>query len=136
VIQAFVREKQLRNDPRGLITQLVRENWVEKLAALGLVLALWYLFVPGSRPASFSYPVPVRIINLPIGYAAESIDPPEITASFGGNRRSFYLFDPTRLEVVVDASLAKFGRRTFTLSDENIRYPKELTLKELHPGRV
>lgn len=136
VIQTFIREKQLRQDPRGLVTQLVRENWVEKLASLGLVLALWYLFVPGSRPASFSYPVPVKVINLPIGYEAEEISPPEITVSFAGPRRSFYLFDPKKLEVTLDASLAKFGRRTFTISDENLRYPKELTLEELHPARV
>lgn len=136
VIQAFMRDKQLRQDPRGLVGQLLRENWVEKLASLTLVLALWYLFVPGSRPASFSYPVPVKIINLPIGYEAEEITPSQVTASFAGTRRAFYLFDPTKLEVILDASLAKFGRRTFTISDENLRYPKELTLAELHPGRV
>jgi uncharacterized protein (TIGR00159 family) len=136
VIQAFVREKQLRQDPRGLVTQLLRENWVEKLASLGLVLALWYLFVPGSRPASFSYPVPVKIINLPIGYEAEEVTPSQVMVTFAGTRRAFYLFDPAKLEVILDASLAKFGRRTFTISDENLRYPKELTLEELHPGRI
>jgi hypothetical protein len=136
VIQTFVHEKQLRQNPRGFLTQLVRENWVEKLAAFGLVLALWYLFVPGSRPAFFSYPVPVKIINLPIGYEAEEISPAQVTVSFAGTRRAFYLFDPKKLEVILDASLAKFGRRTFTISDENLRYPKELTLEELHPGRV
>jgi uncharacterized protein (TIGR00159 family) len=136
VIQAFVRDKQLRQNPRGFIAQLLRENWVEKLVSFGLVLALWYLFVPGSRPASFSYPVPVKIINLPIGYEAEDISPAQVTVSFAGTRRAFYLFDPAKLEVILDASLAKFGRRTFTISDANLRYPKELTLEELHPGRV
>ena len=136
VIQAFIQEKQLGQNPRGFIAQLLRENWVEKLASLGLVLALWYLFVPGSRPVTFSYAVPVKIINLPIGYAADEISPSLVTVTFAGKRREFYLFDPTKLEVMLDASLAKFGRRTFTISDDNLRYPKDLTLQELHPARV
>jgi hypothetical protein len=35
--------------------------------------------------------------------------------------------------VAIDVSMAELGRRTFNISEQNIRYPKELTLQELNP---
>lgn len=136
VIQEFLHEKHRVQSPRGFLGKMLRENWVEKVASFALVVALWYLFVPGSRPAVFSYEVPVKVINLPDGYETEEVNPPQVTVRFHGARRAFYLFDPQKLEVTLDASLARVGRRTFTLSDQNVRYPKELTLEELKPSRV
>jgi diadenylate cyclase len=136
VIHEFLREKRRVQDPRGLVGQMLRENWVEKLMSFALVVALWYLFVPGSRPAVFSYDVPVKVINLPDGYETEEVNPPEVTLRFHGIRRAFYLFDPQKLEVTLDASLARVGRRTFTITDQNVRYPKDLTLEELKPAKV
>jgi hypothetical protein len=78
----------------------------------------------------------VKVINVPPGYETEDISPPQITVSFVGTRRAFYLFDPKNLEITVDAALIKLGRHTFALSDQNVRYPKELTLEQLRPSKV
>jgi hypothetical protein len=32
--------------------------------------------------------------------------------------------------------MAEIGRRTFNISEQNIRYPKELTLQELSPSTL
>jgi hypothetical protein len=65
-----------------------------------------------------------------------ALDPPEVTATFVGLRRSFYLFDPKRVRVSVDVSLAELGRRTFNLSEQNIRFPQKLVLADLSPSVV
>jgi hypothetical protein len=135
-LQSFLREKRAAEKPRRPAWQLLRENWAEKLASLALVAALWYLFVPGSRPATMTYPMPVSVINLPSDLVLESVDPPTVKGTFTGQRRAFYLFDPRRLEVVIDASLAQLGRRTFEISEANVRYPKELSLEAIAPSRV
>jgi diadenylate cyclase len=122
--------------PRPVLWSLVRENWVEKIASLLLVIGLWYLFVPGSRPATVAYSLPVKIVNLPPGYVLERVDPPEVTAIFTGFRRAFYLFDPDRIDVTVDASLAKYGRRTFAIPAEQIRHPPEITVQDVRPEQV
>jgi hypothetical protein len=100
------------------------------------VIALWYLFVPGSRTVEFTFEVPVMIQNLPAGYDVESVEPSTVRARFTGPRRSFYIFDEERLEATIDGSLVKLGRRTFQLSHESLNYPKDLTLQSIDPARV
>ena len=121
---------------KGGWTKLVSENWVEKLASVALVIGLWYLFIPGSRPSTFTYSVPVRLENLPPDYVVESIDPPKVTVVFTGLRRAFYLFDAKKLSVGIDAALASRGRRTFKISDDEIDHPEDLTLEQVTPSRV
>ena len=136
VLQKFMQETHPSKQTRKVWWMLLRENWVEKLAALALVLGLWYLFVPGSRPAIFTYDVSVNVQNLPPEYVLQQVDPPKVKLVFSGLRRTFYLFDPNRLSITIDASLAKAGRRTFALDDEDVRYPKDLSLQEIDPQRV
>ncbi len=135
-LQRFFREKHAPERPRRPAWQLLRENWSGKLASLAIVALLWYLFVPGSRLAGMTYPIPVSVINLPSELVLENVDPPVVKGTFTGQRRAFYLFDPRRLEVVIDASLAQLGRRTFEISEANVRYPKELSLESITPSRV
>jgi diadenylate cyclase len=136
VLQKFMQDTHPSQQGRKVWWELLRENWVEKVAALALVLGLWYLFVPGSRPAIFTYDVPVNVQNLPPEYVLQQVDPPKVKLVFSGLRRAFYLFDPGRLSVTIDASLVKVGRRTFAIDDEDVRYPKELSLQEIDPPRV
>lgn len=136
ILEQFMREKRPKERPVRAWRQLVLENWIEKLGALGLVACLWYLFVPGSRVAEVTYHVPVKVVNLPPDLALERVDPPEVKATFQGLRRDFYLFDEKRLQITVDGSLTKMGRRTFKISDRSLRYPKDLSLRDLSPSRV
>jgi diadenylate cyclase len=122
---------------RGAAWRLVlRESWVEKAASFVLVVGLWYVLVPGARPKQETFEVPVRVTGLPEDLVLESVSPETVRATFSGLSRDFYLFDSRRLEVTVDASLARLGRRTFQIADADLRYPKALTLEELDPARV
>lgn len=135
-LQDFVRELSPPADARGFVSSLVRENWVEKIGALLLVIGLWYLYVPGSRPATREFPVAVKVTNLPPGYVLDKVEPSQVQAFFSGQRRAFYLFDPGRIDVTVDASLAKYGRRTFTISEDQIPHPPDLTVEDVEPEQV
>jgi hypothetical protein len=66
----------------------------------------------------------------------ERVDPSEVTAMFSGARRAFYLFDPHRLDVTVDATMAKYGRRTFAITENQIRHPPELTVDQVQPDQI
>ncbi len=135
-VQAFRSKVSPPADRQRVLMALVRENWVEKITALLLVIALWYLFVPGSRPASEAFPIDIKVVNLPPGFALEGVEPERVMAVFAGQRRAFYLFDPSRIEVTVDASLARYGRRTFTIAPEQIRHPADLTVEDVEPEQV
>ncbi|MGD9764509.1 MAG: diadenylate cyclase [Candidatus Binatia bacterium] len=132
----FLRQLSPPGKRPGVWWSLLRENWVEKIASLALVMGLWYLFVPGSRPATVAYPIPVKVVNIPPGYELDVVEPSEVTAIFSGQRRAFYLFDPQRNPITIDASLARYGRRTFAISEQQIRPPPELTVEDVKPEQV
>ncbi|HTN71773.1 MAG TPA: diadenylate cyclase [Methylomirabilota bacterium] len=135
-IESFLREK-FPSQKRGKIwPQFFRENWVAKAVALSLAVGFWYIFVPGSKTVEMNYQVPVRVVNLPPTFVVDGIDPPVVNAKFSGPRRAFYLFDPKKITVTVDVSMVEIGRRTFNITEQNIRYPKDLTLQDLSPSTL
>jgi hypothetical protein len=121
---------------RATAVQLLRENWMEKVASVILVCGLWFVLVPGSRPTLLTVEAPVRVTNLPPGYVVEAISPPEVEVVLSGPARTFYLFDTARVSATVDATLAQVGRRTFDLSSRHIAHPSDVTVELIRPEKV
>jgi diadenylate cyclase len=136
VIDSFMRTKFPSTRQSNLSLQFFRENWIAKAISLSLAIGFWYIFVPGSKTVQVSYRIPVSVENLPANLRVEEIEPPVVNATFSGPRRAFYLFDARKIRVAIDVSMADLGRRTFNISEQNIRYPKELTLQELNPSTL
>jgi uncharacterized protein (TIGR00159 family) len=136
VIQNFLGEK-FPSKERGKITlQFFHENWIAKAVAVSLAIGFWYIFVPGSKTIQVNYQIPVSVENVPADLKVEDIEPSRVSATFTGPRRTFYLFDARKIKVTVDVALAEVGRRTFPITEQNIRYPKELTLQEINPSTL
>jgi uncharacterized protein (TIGR00159 family) len=136
LLEKFFAEKYPVYEQQRAPVRFLRENWQGKMVALALAIGFWYVFVPGSKVMAVTYKVPVQIQNLPPEYELEAVQPTEVEATFSGPRRAFYFFRPKRLKVTVDASAAGNGRRTFTISEQNIRHPVELSLEEVKPATL
>jgi diadenylate cyclase len=133
-LQEFLHEKYpAAAEQKWLSMQLLRENWLAKAVTVSLAIGLWYVLVPGSEKIEATYSVPVAVENLPHDFALESVKPDRVKATLVGPKRAFYLFDPTKLKVSVDASLIDAGRRTFRITEQNLRFPKDLNLQDLSP---
>jgi uncharacterized protein (TIGR00159 family) len=135
-IEHFLQETFPSQEPRGVSLQFFRENWIAKAVAISLAVGLWYIFVPGSRPVEVTYKLPVSVVNVPPNLQVEAIEPPSVAATFSGPRRAFYLLDTKKIKLAIDVSMAEIGRRSFNISEQNIRYPKELTLQEISPSTL
>jgi diadenylate cyclase len=133
-LQQFLHEKYpAAAEQKWLSMQLLRENWLAKVVTVALAIGLWYVLVPGSEKIEATYYVPVAVDNLPQDLALESVKPDRVKATLVGPKRAFYLFDPTKLKVSVDASLIESGRRTYRITEQNLRFPKDLNLQDLTP---
>jgi diadenylate cyclase len=136
VLQEFSAAQQPPQHRSWTGIDLIRRNWLEKVASLLLVIGLWYLYVPGSRPTQATFSVPVTVLNLPEGYALDEVTPSAVEVTFAGPSRAFYLFDRRSLGVTVDAALARLGRRTFQISEQNVRHPSDLSVENVLPVAV
>ena len=136
VVQEFLRSKRPRREARRSIGESMLHNWREKVASVAVSLTLWFLFVPGSKTSVVTLRVPVLVENLPSELALQSVEPKEVQATFAGVRRAFYLFEPKALQVTIDGSLASLGRRTFRITEQNLKLPRDVTLEEVKPPSV
>ena len=136
ILRARLTPPPPERSARRLWREVVRKNWVEKLAALIMVVSLWYLFVPGARPTVATFPVPVSVSNLPEGYVLEGVTPQEIWVTLAGPARAFYFFDPNQIEVTVDTALAILGRRTFQVTERDVRHPRDVAFERVDPQAV
>src|SRR5919106_1416038 len=133
-LHQFLHEKYPpATEQKWLSVQLLRENWLAKAVTVCLAIGLWYVLVPGSEKIEATYNVPVAVDNLPQELTLDSVKPDRVQATLVGPKRAFYLFDPTKLKVSVDASLIDAGRRTFRITEQNLRFPKDLNLQDLTP---
>lgn len=138
--EAAVLCRRVTNPPErrdgvgAALRRLVLQNWPEKLTALGLVAGVWFVVVPGSRPTDMTFPAKVTVVNPPADYEVVQTFPETIDVTLSGMRRDFYLFDPKRLEISVDAHT---GKKEYALSDRQVRFvPASLKPQYLSPTKV
>jgi diadenylate cyclase len=136
VIDAFLETKFPTRENKGYSFDFFRQNWIAKAVSLSLAFGFWYILVPGSKTIRVNFKIPVSVERLPPDLQIQELQPAEVSATFNGPRRAFYLLDAAKIKVTVDGAMTELGRRTFDISEQNIRYPKDLTLEELSPSSI
>ena len=136
LLRKFLQEKYPQPGERKISISLLRENWLAKLVTFFLAIGLWYVLVPGSSTVEATYKLPVQVENLPPDFSVEDIQPPEVTLTFTGPKRTFYFFDPARLKVSIDLSTMPKRAQDLAASEQNIRHPHNLTLQQLNPTTI
>jgi len=134
----FVSRARSGDRPRDLAEwwARLRARWREALLAVAAAFGLWALTVPGATLETFDWPVPVMVENVPEPYALVSVDPAEVTVRFQGRRRDRFLARSGEVAVRVDALLVKLGRRTFSLSLDDVKVPDGLRAVSIEPAKV
>ena len=135
-IDSFFEAKFPTRETKVYSLEFFRQNWIAKAVSLSLAFGFWYILVPGSKTIRVNYRIPVSVEHLPPDLQIQELQPAEVSATFNGPRRAFYLLDAGKIKVTLDGAMTELGRRTFNISEQNIRYPKDLTLEELSPSSI
>lgn len=134
ILEAFYEDLDPKNEPKEW-EHYFRKNWRDKLIALSLSVALWFVLVNGSKTAYRTLSIPVTYSELPAGYEVESVEPERVEVTFRGVRRSFYFIRQSQIEISVPLR-PDSGTQRARLGPGQMTFPKNLVLETVEPNLV
>ncbi|MFI5321951.1 MAG: diadenylate cyclase [Thermodesulfobacteriota bacterium] len=112
------------------------KNYREKVIAVLIAIALWFVFVHESKLVYMTYNVPVKYTTLPPELKVEDIKPDTVKVTFLGPRRVFYFFNEKEVELFLKIPDARKGIKTVNILESSLKFPKDISLENIEPRRV
>jgi len=109
---------------------------VDMVVGLFTALLLWLVLVPGSVVVERVLELPVRVQNIPEGYRFIEVTPATVAVTLKGERRALFLLDQRELEINLDGTLTRFGRKTFSINKSHLLLPETLDPVRIEPEQV
>lgn len=114
----------------------LKKNYWEKAIAVGMAVSLWFVLVHESNFVHRTFSIPVEYPRLGPGLSVSEIAPQTVQATFLGARNSFHFINEKNIRLTLPLIDAKPGVRTVPIGNNNISYPKEMTLEKVEPNLV
>lgn len=116
--------------------EMLRSHSREKIIAILVSFAMWFVFVHESLVIYRSYQVPVKCVNVPKGMKVAKKDPNHITVILSGPRRNFYFMSESKIKVLLPIYNAHAGKNRQTVLESNITSPNGLSIVNVDPDSV
>lgn len=110
-------------------------NFGYKVVSLALAVGLW-LALARDPAASVAVTVPIEFHNIPSNLEISSVNIPEAQVRVRGPERLIHELRPQEVHVEVDLSGVKPGERTFDLTAQQVRQPRDLEVAQIIPSQV
>jgi YbbR domain-containing protein len=120
----------------SLFKRYVLHNFGLKVVSLLLATGLWLAISPDERPAEVAVRAPIVFQNLPPQIEISSETIPEAQIRVRGPERVIRGLRANDVHADIDLSDATAEERTFDLTAQQIRHPRELTVVQVVPGQV
>jgi len=134
ILERFYQDIHPREKSRP-IQDLVTKNWKEKILAIILAMALWFVLIYGAKTTYRVISVPVSHAQLPEEWQVENITPKEVDATFLGPRSAFYFLGRKPISFHINVDL-KEGTQEIPVSYRELSYPKNMLLDRIYPSEV
>ncbi len=135
ILESFYLE--VRSEPESKKWRdFFRRNYREKILAVSLALALWFVLVHEARIVYRTYAIPVQSAELFSGLVVTQISPKEVSVTLSGQRKSFYFLDKDDVALILKPWQLKEGKTTVRLSDSDFTIPGGFEYENAEPREV
>jgi len=117
------------------LRQSVFANFGYKVVSLALAVGLWWA-ISHDPVAAVGVTVPIEFHNIPSNLEISSLNIPEAQVRVRGPERLIHELRPQEVHVEVDLAGVKPGERTFDLTAQQVRQPRDLQVVQIVPSQV
>jgi diadenylate cyclase len=136
MIELFYHDITPRQPGRNAWQDFFKKNSREKVIALGMAMALWFVVVHGSKPVYKVYTVPVKYSVLPSSLEVKAVSPKEVDVKLSGPRRAFYFFSADKIKLFLKLWNLESGFHKIKINRADLSFPKPLILEGIEPPAV
>jgi YbbR domain-containing protein len=120
----------------ALFKRYVLHNLGLKLLSLLLATGLWMVISPEEQPTEVAVRAPVVFQHVPAHLEISSESIPEAQIRVRGPERVIRQLQPNEIHAEIDLSDAKPGERTFDLTSQQVRHPRDLAIIQIVPSQL
>jgi YbbR domain-containing protein len=120
----------------GLVRRIVFHNFTLKLTSLLLATALWFIISRDEQPAEVAVRSPIVFQHVPSNLEVSSESIPEAQIRVRGPERVIRQLRANEVQAEIDLSGSQPQERTFDLTSQQVRHPRELTVIQVVPSQV
>ena len=136
ISESMVPQKTPRQAWWKKISLFIFNRWPVKIGTLLLVCSMW-LLLAGQQDFESTIHVPVNFVNVPQEMELVQPDDTDVQIVVRGLRKDASTLNEKNVSVDLDLSLARLGRRTFTISRNQIKLPHDsVSIVSIDPSRL
>lgn len=120
----------------GFFKRYVLHNFSLKLISLLFAAALWFMISRDERPAEVAVRAPIVFENVPSDLEISSESVPEALIRVRGPERTIRQLRTNDVQAELDLSGSKPQERTFDLTAQQVRHPRDVTIVQVVPSQL
>jgi diadenylate cyclase len=120
----------------GFFQRYVLHNFWLKVLSLLMAAALWFLISPDQQPAEVAIRAPIVFQHVPeqLEISSESISDAQIRVR--GPEQIVRHLQANEIHAEIDLADVKPGERTFDLTSQQVRHPRDVTVVQVVPSQL
>jgi YbbR domain-containing protein len=114
----------------------VIHNFSLKLLSLLMAAGLWFMISRDEQPAEVAIRAPILFQHVPAELEISSESIPEAQIRVRGPERLIRQLKASDVQAEIDLASVKSGERTFDLTSQQVRHPKDLDILQVVPSQL
>lgn len=120
----------------GFLKHLFFHNFSLKLMSVLLATGLWFMISRDEQPAEVAVRAPIVFENVPTNLEVSSESIPEAQIRVRGPERVIRQLKTNDVQAELDLSSVKPQDRTFNLTAQQVRHPREVAVEQIVPSQI